>query len=115
LLFTTSFFLLFSLIATTSNIAAAAALPGDAAATLNTMQRDGLPVVSGLAGDLPNKFTKIGKDYYATKQITVRGLKGIFALYKPTPGGKYVFAAVLGKTSLAALKINTGPLDQIGM
>jgi len=115
LLFTTSFFLLFSLIATTSNIAAAAALPGDAAATLNTMQRDGLPVVSGLAGDLQNKFTKIGKDYYATKQITVRGLKGIFALYKPTPGGKYVFAAVLGKTSLAALKINTGPLDQIGM
>lgn len=63
LLFTTSFFLLFSLIATTSNIAAAAALPGDAAATLNTMQRDGLPVVSGLAGDLQNKFTKIGKDY----------------------------------------------------
>lgn len=109
------FSVLISGFAVDRNIASAAALPGDAAATLTGMKRDGLPLVSGLAGDLGNKFTRIGKDYYATKQITVRGLKGTFALYKPTTKGKYVFAAILGKTSLAALKIDTGPLDQIGM
>lgn len=98
-----------------SNIVSAAALPGDATKTLNGMKQEGLPLVSGFAGDLGNKFTKIGKNYYATKQITVRGLKGTFALYKPTQRSKYVFAAILGKTSLASLKINTGPLDQIGM
>ena len=95
--------------------ATAAALPGDAAATLDSMQRDGLPAVSGLAGDLKSKFSKAGKDYYATPEIKVRGLKGVFTLYKPTPKSKYVFAAIVGKTSLASLGIDTGPLDQIGL
>lgn len=109
------FSVVISAFAVDQNVAAAAALPGDAAATLSAMKREELPLVSGLAGDLGNKFTKIGKDYYATTQITVRGVKGTFALYKPGRAGKYVFAAILGKTSLAALEIDTGPLDQIAM
>ncbi|MFT5488192.1 MAG: hypothetical protein ACI9JL_000885 [Paracoccaceae bacterium] len=109
------FSVLISGFAVTQNVASAAALPGDAARTLSDMQRDGLPPVSGLARDLQSKFAKAGKDYYATPEITVRGLKGTFTLYKPTPKGKYVFAAIIGKTSLASLGINTGPLDQVGL
>jgi len=95
--------------------AIAATLPGDVAATLDNIKRDGLPPVSGLAGDLKSKFSKVGKDYYTTPEIKVRGLMGVFTLYKPTPKSKYVFAAVVGKTSLASLGIDTGLLDQIGL
>jgi hypothetical protein len=106
---------LFSDISLNRMDASAAALPGDAAATLTDMKQANLPVVSGLADSLKGKFTKTGKDYYTTKQITVRGQKGIFALYKPGSKAKYIFAAILGETSLASLDIETGPLDQIGM
>lgn len=95
--------------------ASAAALPNDAAATLTSLEKSKLPVVSGLTASLKNKFTRTGKGYYTTKPMTARGLKGTFALYKPSAKAKYVFAAILGKTTLASLEIDTGPLDQIGM
>jgi hypothetical protein len=102
---------LFSNIALTGADAPAQSLPADAADTLGQAS---LPGVGNLASSLKGKF-KGKNNYFTTPRIKVGKVTGIFALYKPAGSRKFIFAAILGKTSLASLGVNTGPLDQVGI
>lgn len=102
---------LFSNIALTGADASAQSLPAGAADTLG---RASLPGVENLASSLKGKF-KGKNNYFTTPRIKVGKVTGVFALYKPAGSRKFIFAAILGKTSLSSLGVNTGPLDQVGI
>lgn len=103
--------LYFSEITLTDAEASAQSLPAGAADTLGQAS---MPGIENLAGALKGKF-KGKNNYFATPRIKVGKVTGIFALYKPAGARKFIFAAILGKTSLSSLGVNTGPLDQIGI